>query len=196
MIHYFTAVLFLHLFPPIWPSGWPCMHYYCRWFHCVVFFCTTHTHPFNSPFSGTTRVSWYQKGNTNLDFTEARDCEWQWHQLGRIQVCISLQIYNHASTHHSVFLQAGWPSCRPSCPTNIVKALKAIYMISLYCIFYTSELFFWNSCTFAPASCPCTASCVTVCGTRGQAVVVSQKGKRLKVKCAMTSVGGVLIFRS
>jgi len=32
----------------------------------------THTHPFNSPFSGTTRVGRYQKGKTNLDFTEAR----------------------------------------------------------------------------------------------------------------------------
>jgi len=30
----------------------------------------THKHPFNGPFSGTTRVSQYQKGNTNLDFTE------------------------------------------------------------------------------------------------------------------------------
>jgi len=41
----------------------------------------THTHPFNGPLSGTTRVSRYQKGKTNLDFTEARDSEWQWHQL-------------------------------------------------------------------------------------------------------------------
>ena len=47
----------------------------------------THTHPFNSPFSGTTRVSQYQKGKTNLDFTEARFSEWQWHQLGHMQVC-------------------------------------------------------------------------------------------------------------
>ena len=36
-----------------------------------------YTHPFNGPFSGTTRVSRYQKGKTNLDFTEARDSEWQ-----------------------------------------------------------------------------------------------------------------------
>ena len=43
--------------------------------------------PFNGPFSGTIQVSWYQKGKTNLDFTEARDSEWQWHQLGRMQVC-------------------------------------------------------------------------------------------------------------
>jgi len=33
--------------------------------------------------SGTTRVSQYQKGKTNLDFTEARDSEWQWNQLGQ-----------------------------------------------------------------------------------------------------------------
>jgi len=31
-------------------------------------------------------VSRYQKGKTNLDFTEARDSEWQQHQLGRMQV--------------------------------------------------------------------------------------------------------------
>ena len=37
----------------------------------------THTHPFNGPLSGTTQVSRYQKGKTNLDFTEARDSEWQ-----------------------------------------------------------------------------------------------------------------------
>ena len=58
----------------------------------------THTHPFNGPFSGTTRVSWYQKGKTNLDFTEARDSEWQWDLLGHMQVCTSLQTDNHAST--------------------------------------------------------------------------------------------------
>ena len=40
---------------------------YCRHLHTY-----THTHTFNSPFTGTTRVSWYQKGKTNLDFTEAK----------------------------------------------------------------------------------------------------------------------------
>jgi len=43
-------------------------------------------------------VGWYQKGKTNLDFTEARDSEWQCHQLGHMQVCKSLQTDNHAST--------------------------------------------------------------------------------------------------
>ena len=81
----------------------------------------THIHPFNGPFSATTRVSWYQKGRTNLDFTESRDSEWQWHQLGRVQVCTSLQTDNNASTPPLSFLQAGCPSCHP---TNSVKALK------------------------------------------------------------------------
>jgi len=69
-------------------------------------------------------VSRYQKGKTNLDFTEARDSEWQWHQLGHMQtICISLQTDNHASTPSLGVLQAGCPSCHP---TNSVKALKAI----------------------------------------------------------------------
>jgi len=67
-------------------------------------------------------VSRHQKGKTSLDFTEARDSEWQWHQLGHMQVCTSLQTDNHASTPPLSFLQAGCPSCHP---TNSVKALKA-----------------------------------------------------------------------
>jgi len=59
---------------------------------------TYYTPPFNGPFSSTTRVSRYQKSKTNLDFTEAKDSEWQWHQLGHMQVCTSLQPDNHAST--------------------------------------------------------------------------------------------------
>jgi len=65
-------------------------------------------------------VSRYQKGKTNVDFTEAR--EWQWHQMGHMQVCTSHQTDNHASTSPLSFLRAGCPSCRP---TNSVKALKA-----------------------------------------------------------------------
>jgi len=58
---------------------------------------------------------------TNLDFTEARDGEWQWNQLGRMQVCNSLQTDKNASTSPLSFLQAG---CRSCSTTNSVKALK------------------------------------------------------------------------
>jgi len=66
-------------------------------------------------------VSQYQKGKTNLHFTEARDSEW--HQLGHMQVCTSLQTGKHASTPPLSFLQAGCPSCHP---TNSVEAVKAL----------------------------------------------------------------------
>jgi len=75
--------------------------------------------------SGTTRVSRYQKGKTNLDFTEARDSRWQWHHLGHMQVCTSLQTDNHASTPPISVLQAGCLSCRP---TNSITALKATHL--------------------------------------------------------------------
>ena len=57
-----------------------------------------HTNPFIGSLSRTTRVSRYQKGKTNLDFTEARDSEWQWNPLGHTQVCTLLQTDNHTST--------------------------------------------------------------------------------------------------
>jgi len=58
----------------------------------------THTQMFNGPLSRTTWVRRYQKGKANLDFTEARDSKWQWHQLGHMQVCTSLQTDNYANT--------------------------------------------------------------------------------------------------
>ena len=41
----------------------------------------THTQPFNGPFFRDYPVSRYQKGKTNLDFTEAKDSEWQYASL-------------------------------------------------------------------------------------------------------------------
>jgi len=63
----------------------------------------THTHPFNGPLSGTTRVSRYQKGKINLDFTEARDSEWQWHQLGHIKSAPRSRQITMPAPHRSVF---------------------------------------------------------------------------------------------
>ena len=79
---------------------------------CTIVYLAITLQPFNGPLSRTTHVSQYQKGKTNLDFTKARDSEWQWHQLGHMQVCTSLS-----------FLQAG---CHSGRPTNNDKALKAL----------------------------------------------------------------------
>ena len=122
-------------------------------------FLSTHTHthnPFNSTFSGTTQVSRYQKGKTNLDFTEARDSERQWHQLGHMQVFTSLQTDNHASYPTLSFLQAGRPSCRP---TDTVKALKAFMLNQpqvniLVNIQENPTSNIWELQEWAPAECP------------------------------------------
>jgi len=59
-------------------------------------------------------VSQYQKGKTNLDFTEARDSEWQWHLLGHMQVCTSLQTDNRASTPPLKFFTGQMPFLPPN----------------------------------------------------------------------------------
>ena len=78
------------------------------------------THLFSGPFSRTTQVRCYQKGKTDLDFTERRDSEWQWHQLGYI-----LQRWWHSlhwvyallrtAPHHPVFYRPdALPAAQPT----------------------------------------------------------------------------------
>jgi len=140
-----------------------CCNSYCSQYNCHTLFYfirvhahthKQHTHPFNGPLFGTTRVSQYQKGKTNLDFTEERDSEWRWHQLGHMQVCTSLQTDNHASTPPICFLQAfllyshilnywhtafsaltllvGWQEGHPACKKWVVKCW-CCYLLGARC---------------------------------------------------------------
>jgi len=69
-------------------------------------------------------VSRYQKSKTNLDFTEARDSEWQWNQLGHMQVCTALQTDNHASTPPLIFYRPdALPAAQPTA-SNYKKQTK------------------------------------------------------------------------
>jgi len=92
----------------------------------------THTHTHTTVLllfwnmSWTTRVSRYQKGKTrqvktNLDLLEQEIVSGGGICWAICNVCTSSQTTTPTS-HYSVFLQAGCPSC---CPTNSVKALKA-----------------------------------------------------------------------
>jgi len=49
-----------------------------------------------------------------MDFTAARDSEWQWHQLGHMQVCTSLQTDKHASTPPLKFFTGRMPFLPPN----------------------------------------------------------------------------------
>jgi len=89
---------------------------------------------FNGPLSGTTQVSWYQNGKTNLDFTGARDSERQWYQLGQMQVCTSLQTDNHASTSLLKFFTDRMPFLPPNqqCQSTEGKHEAVLVIFPLY----------------------------------------------------------------
>ena len=97
----------------------------------------THTHPLSGPFSGTIWVGRYQKSKTNLDSTEARDSEWQWHQLGRMQVCTSLQTDNYASIPPLSFYR---PDALPAAQPTASKHWRHILNINKNVVQYYREL--------------------------------------------------------
>jgi len=73
----------------------------------------THT-PIYRPFVQDYPGEPVPEGKTNLDFTEATDSEWQWHQLGHMQVCTSLQAHNHTSTPPLSFFTGRMPFLPPN----------------------------------------------------------------------------------
>ena len=109
-------------------------NFYEFYLHCFVssdlklILVCTHTHTFNGPLSGTTQVSRYQKGKTNLDFSDARDSGWQWHQLGHMQVGTSLQIITRPAPHHSVFYR---PDALPAAQPTASKHWRHFNYINL-----------------------------------------------------------------
>ena len=82
--------------------------------------------------SSTTWVSWYQKGKTktDLDFLEQESVSDSGISWAICKSALCPRQITMAAPHHSVFLQAGCPSCRT---TNSVKALKA-FAIQMLCV--------------------------------------------------------------
>ena len=90
---------------------------------------------------------------TNLDFTEARDSEWQWHQLSHMQVCTSLQTDNHASTPPLSFYR---PDALPVTQPTASKHWKInfISVINKSVFSFIRMLTTWHYPQL-PASCHC-----------------------------------------
>jgi len=57
----------------------------------------------------------------DLDFTEARDSEWQWHKLGHMQVCTSLQTDNQWRRHR---VDWGWTCAPHFCYRSLLKLIQ------------------------------------------------------------------------
>jgi len=79
------------------------------------------------------QVSRYQNGKTNLDFTGARDSEWQWHQLGHMQVCTLLQTDNHASTPPLRFFTGRMPFLPPNQQRQSTEGIRYNVTIVTLC---------------------------------------------------------------
>ena len=108
----------------------------------------THTHPFYGLLEfGVIRMNWYQKGKTTLDFTEARDSELQWHQLGHMQICTLPQTNNHASTPRPVFYSPdALPAAQPIASKHWVLLPLILHFVSAAQIHINLR---WCSCATA-----------------------------------------------
>ena len=89
----------------------------------------TYIHPFNGHFSGTTRISRYQKGKPIWILLMQETVSGSGISWATCKSAPSSRQITTPAPHHSVFLQAGCPICRP---TNSVKALKAHNFINKY----------------------------------------------------------------
>jgi len=91
---------------------------------------------------GTTQVSWYQKGKTNLDFTEARDSERKWISWATC-VCTPLQTDNHASTPPLVFT-GRMPFLVPNQQRQSTEGLESTCMLHKQPFVLIPNILFWN----------------------------------------------------
>ena len=99
-------------------------------------------------------MSRYQKGKTSVDFTEARDREWQRHQLGRMQVCTSLQTDNHTRTSPLSFFTGRMPFLPPNQQHQSTEGKKLSIAINCSCNYpcESEGLYFyrrWFVCPFS-----------------------------------------------
>ena len=86
-----------------------------------------HTHPFNGPFPGLPRWAGTRKVKPIWILLKQETSEWQWHQLGHMQVCTSLQTDNHASTPPLIFY---WPDALPAAQPTASKHWRHLRLLT------------------------------------------------------------------
>ena len=89
----------------------------------MVVKCITHTHPSNGPFPGLPRWAGTRKVTPIWIFVKQETVSGSGISWAMCKSAPCSRQITMPAPHHSVFLEAGCPSCRP---TNSVKALKCI----------------------------------------------------------------------
>jgi len=76
-------------------------------------------------------VRWYQIGKINLDLLEQKTVSGSGISWAIYKSATYPRHITRPAPHHSVFLQAGCPSCHP---TKSIKALKATSHLYIYAV--------------------------------------------------------------
>ena len=101
-----------------WQVVYACVRVCSAQYHRCRLIClkqTKNKHPFNGPFPGLPRWDGTRKVKPIWIFLKQETViEWQWHQLGHMQVCTSLQTDNHASTPPLSFFTGRMPFLPPN----------------------------------------------------------------------------------
>jgi len=110
----------------------------------------THTHPFNGPLSGTTRVSRYQKGKNQSGFYWSKR---QWVAVASAGPCASLHLAPdryHASTPPLIFYRPdALPAAQPAVSKHWRHSAIQICLLLLYTISNVTERIFCHiDCTW------------------------------------------------
>jgi len=121
----------------------------------------THTHTcLTAPFPGLRRWAGTRKVKTNLDFTEARDSEWQWHQLGLCKSAPCSRQITTPAPHHSVFYRPdALPAAQPTASKHwrhetllilffLCATLRFKHQLNNLCELHCTCLF--RTCVFHP----------------------------------------------
>ena len=90
----------------------------------------THTHLLFTALWILSGITGWAGTRTNLDFTEARDSEWQWHQLGHMQIYTLPQTDSHASTPPPSFYR---PHALPAAQPTASKHWRHRFRPQLIC---------------------------------------------------------------
>jgi len=64
-------------------------------------------------------VSWHQEGKNQSGFTGARESEWQWHQLGHMQIFTHPRYIPTPASHNSSFYRL---DALPAAQPTVLKA--------------------------------------------------------------------------
>ena len=74
-------------------------------------------------------------------FTTARDSEWQWHQLGHIQICTLTQIHDHVNiSQHGFYRPDALPAAQPTASKQQLESAQRVHISAKWILYKITGL--------------------------------------------------------